>query len=306
MAGSQIRVRIPLSKNDRRESMMGYLLAAPAIILLLIFTVYPVLYLIYMSFFSGSLISLKKTFIGFDNYTNLLTSSDFHQVLLNTVFYTLLVVVLTMVLAVLIAVWLNGKKFSRFNDTVSSFIFTPYIISIVSVSTLFLWLMDTNSGFFNLILTSLGFHRYSFLSSPNTAMFSLSLVMVWKNLGYYSLLVMAALQTIPKSIYEAAELDNVTRAKTFFKITLPMISPTILFVFVVATIQSFRVFDVVNIMTQGGPINSTNTLVYYIYQYAFIYGKPGYACAAGVILLIFVCIVTYIQFGIGNKHVHYQ
>ena len=137
-------------------------------------------------------------------------------------------------------------------------------------------------------------------------MISLVLVMVWKSVGYYVLLVMAALQTVPRSIYEAAELDNTPKMRTFFKITLPMISPTILFTCVVASIQSFKIFDAVNVMTQGGPVDSTNTLVYYIYAYAFRYGKPGIACAAGVVLLILVCLMTYVQFGVSKNKVHYQ
>jgi len=120
------------------------------------------------------------------------------------------------------------------------------------------------------------------------------------------LLIMAALQTVPSNIYEAAELDSTPKWRVFFKITLPMISPTILFTSVVASIASFKIFDSVNVMTQGGPVDSTNTLVYYIYSFAFRYGKPGMACAAGVILLILVCIMTYVQFGVGKKRVHYQ
>lgn len=295
-----------LGKNEKRERLMGYVLAAPAVILLLLFTVYPLFYLVYRSLFGGNLITKDPKFVGFENYRKLIESTDFHQVLSNTVIYTLITVVLTMVLAVVIAAWLNGKKNRRLNEWVQTCIFTPHIISVVSVSTLFLWLMDSKNGFFNAVLTALGFEPYTFLASPDTALFSMSLVMVWKGLGYYVLLIMAALQNIPTSVYEAAEMDDTPKIKTFFKITLPMISPTILFTSVVATIASFKVFDCVSIMTGGGPLNSTNTLVYYIYDYAYRYGKPGQACAAGVVLLIFVCVITYIQFSVSKKRVHYQ
>ena len=295
-----------LGKHEKRERLMGYLLAAPAVVLLLLFTVYPLIYLFYRSLFSGNLITKNPKFVGFENYAKLVTSEDFHQVLSNTVIYTLITVVLTMVLAVVIAAWLNGKRNSKLNEYVQTFIFTPHIISVVSVSTLFLWLMDSKNGFFNAVLTALGFEPYTFLASPDTALFSMSIVMVWKGLGYYVLLIMAALQNIPTSVYEAAEMDNTPVLRTFFKITLPMISPTILFTSVVAVIASFKVFDSVSIMTGGGPLNSTNTLVYYIYDYAYRYGKPGQACAAGVILLIFVCIITYVQFQVGKTRVHYQ
>ncbi|MBQ1931654.1 MAG: sugar ABC transporter permease, partial [Lachnospiraceae bacterium] len=198
------------------------------------------------------------------------------------------------------------KRNSKLNDWVQTCIFTPHIISMVSVSTLFLWLMDSKNGLFNVVLTSLGFEPYTWLSDPKSALLSLSIVSVWKGLGYYSLLIMAALQNIPASVYEAAEMDDTPPLKTFFKITLPMISPTILFTSVVAVIASFKVFDSISVMTGGGPLNSTNTLVYYIYDYAFSYGKPGQACAAGVILLILVVLITILQFQVSKKKVHYQ
>jgi len=292
--------------NEKREKLMGYLMAMPAIILLIAFTVYPLCYLRYRSFFGGSVISRNPKFVGFENYKALVESTDFHQVLMNTAIYTVITVGLTMVLAIVIAVWLNGKRNSKLNGITQTFIFTPHIISMVSVSTLFLWLMDSQNGLINAVLVALGFEPYSFLASPETALLSVSLVSVWKGLGYYVLLIMAALQNIPTSVYEAAEMDDTPALRTFFKITLPMISPTILFTSVVAVIASFKVFDSISIMTGGGPVNSTNTLVYYIYDFAYSYGKPGQACAAGMVLLLFVCVVTYIQFLVGKKRVHYQ
>ncbi len=295
-----------LSKTERQERLKGYLLAAPAVVLLFIFTVYPLCYLIYRSLFGGNLITKDPKFVGLENYTSLLESKDFHQVLSNTLIYTAVTVVLTMVLAVVIAAWLNSKKNRRLNELVQTCIFTPHIISMVSVSTLFLWLMDSKNGLLNILLNALGFESFPFLASPDTALFSVALVTIWKGLGYYVLLIMAALQNIPTSVYEAAEMDDTPALKTFFKITLPMISPTILFTSVVATIASFKVFDSISVMTGGGPLNSTNTLVYYIYEYAFRYGKPGQACAAGVILLVFVCVITYVQFQVSKTRVHYQ
>ena len=300
------KVEYVAGQNEKRERLTGFLMALPAIVLLIAFTVYPLGYLFYRSFLGGSIISKKPKFVGFDNYAALIESTDFHEVLMNTAIYTLITVVLTMVLSIVIAVWLNGKKNKKLNEITQTFIFTPHIISVVSVSTLFLWLMDSKNGFFNAIITGLGFEPYPFLSSPDTALFSMSLVMVWKGLGYYVLLIMAALQNIPTSVYEAAEMDDTPVLRTFFKITLPMISPTILFTSVVAVIASFKVFDSVSIMTGGGPLNSTNTLVYYIYDFAYNYGKPGQACAAGIVLLFFVVVVTYVQFLVGKKRVHYQ
>ena len=306
MSREKTAVRPAYGKNEKRERLMGYILAAPAVILLVVFTVYPLIYLIYRSLFGGNLIAKDPDFVGIENYQTLFESEDFHKVLTNTLVYTLITVVLTIVLAVIIASWLHSKRNRKLNDITQTFIFTPHIISVVSVSTLFLWLMDSKMGFLNSVLNALGFDSYTFLASPDTALFSIALVMVWKGLGYYVLLIMAALQNIPSNVYEAAEIDDTPKFRTFFKITLPMISPTILFTSVVATISSFKVFDSVRIMTGGGPLNSTNTLVYYIYEYAYRYGKPGQACAAGVILLIFVCAITFLQFKVSKKRVYYQ
>lgn len=304
---SRQKMRSPaLSPGERAERLKGYILAAPAVILLFIFTVYPLCYLVYRSLYGGNLITKNPKFVGLDNYTTLIESGDFHQVLGNTIVYTLITVVFTMVLAVVIAAWLNSRKNRRLNEVVQTFIFTPHIISMVSVSTLFLWLMDSKYGLLNVALNALGFDSFPFLSSPSTALFSVALVSIWKGLGYYVLLIMAALQNIPTSVYEAAEMDDTPALRVFFKITLPMISPTILFTSVVATIASFKVFDSVSVMTGGGPLNPTNTLVYYIYEYAFRYGKPGQACAAGVFLLILVCVITFVQFRVSKKRVHYQ
>lgn len=295
-----------LSKNERRERLMGYILMAPATILLFAFTVYPLCYLVYRSLFGGNLITADPDFVGFKNYQTLMESSDFHKVLVNTLVYTLISVGFTVVLAVILAAWLNSKKNKRLNGVTQTLMFTPHIISMVSVATLFLWMMDSKNGLFNTVLSMLGLPEGTWISDPKTALWSVALVSIWKSLGYYVLLIMAAIQNIPTSVYEAAEMDDTPKIRTFFKITLPMISPTILFVTVVATIASFKVFDSVSIMTGGGPINATNTLVYYIYDYAYRFGKPGQACAAGVVLLIFVCLITIIQFQVSKRRVHYQ
>lgn len=295
-----------LSKNERRERLMGYILMAPATILLFAFTVYPLCYLVYRSLFGGNLITADPDFVGLKNYETLLESSDFHKVLLNTLAYTLITVGFTIVLAVILAAWLNSKKNKRLNGVTQTMMFTPHIISMVSVATLFLWMMDSKNGLFNTVLSMLGLPEGTWISDPKTALWSVALVSIWKSLGYYVLLIMAAIQNIPTSVYEAAEMDDTPKIRAFFKITLPMISPTILFVTVVATIASFKVFDSVSIMTGGGPINATNTLVYYIYDYAYRFGKPGQACAAGVVLLIFVCLITLLQFQVSKRRVHYQ
>lgn len=132
------------------------------------------------------------------------------------------------------------------------------------------------------------------------------IVNIWKGTGYYALIFLSALQSIPSYLYEAAELDKANKVTVFFKITLPMLSLTLFFLVLTATIASFKVFETINIMTQGGPVNSTNTLVYYIYEYGFSFYKIGYASAVGVVLMVIVGLLTLLYFGLLHKKVHYQ
>jgi sn-glycerol 3-phosphate transport system permease protein len=290
----------------KKEAAKGYILIAPSIILLCIFTIYPIFYLITSSMYDGSLLSNKRNYVAFDNFRELFSSVDFITTLKNTIIYSIGLVAILMVLATLFAVWVNEKAQKRLNSVMLAAVFTPHIISLVSVSTVFLWLMDPQIGAINFILRTLGFTPFPFLSSSKTALASLIMMMVWKSLGYYSLLIIAALQGVPKEIYEAASIDDTPKYRTFFRITLPMISPTIFFTTIVATISSFQVFETINLMTQGGPINSTNTLVYMIYSDAFKYLKLGPATAEGVVLLAFVAVLTILYFTFLGKKVHYK
>lgn len=289
-----------------RGWLKGYALVSPAIILLCIFTVYPIFWQIHSSLFDGSLLSKKRNYVGLQNFVNLFSNPDFGQIVGNTVFYSVGVVIITIVLSTLAAVWLNGKAQKRLNSLTLAAIFTPHIISLVSVTTIFLWLLDPQIGAINYLLKVVGLPTCPFLGSSNTAMFSLVLMMVWKGTGYYTLLTVAALQGVPKDIYEAAAIDDTPGWRVFFHITLPMISPTLFFSAIVCTINSFQVFEPINLMTLGGPANSTNTLVYQIYSDAFKYLKLGQASAEGVVLLAFVLVLTIIYFVFLGKKVHYQ
>jgi sn-glycerol 3-phosphate transport system permease protein len=290
-----------------RENLKAYILIAPAIILLSVFIIYPIFYLFRSSLFDGSLLSKKRNFIGLENFHFLFFEyADFRLVLTNTIIYSIGLVGVLIVLSTLFALWVNGKIQKRLNSLTLAAAFTPHIISLVSVSMVFLWLMDPQIGAINSIIRFFGLRPFPFLASSKTALASLVMMMVWKSFGYYSLLILAALQGVPRDIYEAAELDDAPRIKTFFRITLPMISPTIFFIVIVATIGAFQVFETINLMTQGGPVNSTNTLVFLIYSDAFKYLKLGLASAEGVVLFFLVAILTVLYFVFLSKKVHYQ
>lgn len=291
--------------DNRRiwEAVRPYVLIGPAMAGIFLFVLYPVGYLIYLSFFKYNLMNKDKSkWVGLDNYMQIFTRQDFYKALGNTAIYTIGVVVLTMLLSLLIAVWLSRK--SRINAIVQAGIFTPHVVSIVSIALVWLWLMDPNQGLLNYVLKWLGFPPSQWLQSSGTALLSIIIVSVWQSIGYYALIIIAALQSVSPSIYEAAALDNASRSKVFFKITLPMISPQLFFILIIMTIGSFKVFDTVKVMTGGGPNNATNTIVYYIY--GFRTTNIGYASATGVVLMAIIGVLTIVYFRLLSRKVHYQ
>lgn len=286
------------------EKLRPYGMVAPAIIIFSLFFIYPIFYMIYLSMFDWNFVSPTKTFVGLQNFKDLLMEPDFRQVLSNTTLYTVMTVTCTTGFALILALWLNKKSF--FHGFVQGAIFSPHIISLVSISLLWSWLMDPEYGLLNWVIGLVGFGKLDWLSHPSTSLVSLVLVAVWKGLGYNALVFIAGLQSIPTDIYEAASLDRSKPWTTFRKLILPMLSPTIFFLVIINMIGSFQVFETIAIMTQGGPVNSTNTLVYYIYEYGFRFFKIGYASAAGVILLFIVGILTIIYFKLLSNRVHYR
>ncbi|NLD16412.1 MAG: sugar ABC transporter permease [Tissierellia bacterium] len=293
-------MRLLMDKNK----VTPYVMILPAMIIFFLFFIIPIGYMIYLSFHDWNFVTPDMNFIGLTNYTTLANDGRFQQVLSNTVAYTLGTVGLTIIIALFIALWLNKK--GLIYSFAQSSIFSPHIISLVSVSMLWMWIMDDSYGLLNQILNGLGMDSVNWLTDSKMVIISLIIVSVWKSVGYYTLIFIAGLQSIPEDIYEAAALDNTSKLRKLFKITIPMLSPTIFFVGITSIISSFKVFETINIMTQGGPANASNTLVYYIYEYGFKFFRIGHASAAGVILLIVISIFTFIYFRLMSKRVFYQ
>jgi sn-glycerol 3-phosphate transport system permease protein len=281
-----------------------YAMIAPSVIIFCLFFIYPIFYMIYLSVFDWNFVSPTKDFVGFGNFSSLMDEREFIEVMRNSAVYTFLTVFFTLSISLLLALWLN--KQGAVYSFVQGAIFSPHIISLVSISMLWLWLMDADYGLLNWFLGLVGIPSVTWLTHPDTALFSLILVAVWKGIGFNTLVFIAGLQSIPKDMYEAAQLDEANWFRIFYKITLPMLSPTLFFLVVISMIGSFQVFDTIAIMTQGGPINSTNTFVYYIYENGFRFFKIGYASAAGVVLLIVISLLTIVYFRLLARRVHYR
>lgn len=285
------------------SAVRPYIMIAPAMIGIILFVIYPVLYLVKLSFYKYNLLNKAKSkFVGLDNFKEIFSREDFYHALLNTVIYTVGVVFLTIALSLIIAVWL--KKKSRFNEMIQAGIFTPHIISIVSVALVWMWLMEPNHGLLNYFMKAVGLPPMPWLQSSSTSLFSIIIVSVWQGIGYYTIIIVAALHGVNPQIYEAAEIDGASKSSVFFRITLPLISPQLFFILIIMTIGSFKVFDTVKIMTGGGPNGSTTTLVYYIYE--FRSNSIGYASATGVVLMGIIALLTFVYFKVLSNKIHYQ
>ncbi|RSL30632.1 sugar ABC transporter permease [Salibacterium salarium] len=281
-----------------------YAMITPSMIVFCLFFIYPIGYMIYLSLHDWNFVNPVKDFVGLSNFTSLFSEQEFLEVMRNSLVYTVLTVTLTTGISLGLAVWLNKQGIVyRF---VQGAMFSPHIISLVSISMLWMWLMDPDYGLLNWFLGLFGLPESPWLTDPSTSLLSLVLVAVWKGIGFNALVFIAGLQSIPRDMYEAASLDDATWFRTFWKITLPMLSPTLFFLIIINVISSFQVFETIAIMTQGGPINSTNTLVFYIYEYGFNFFKIGYASAAGVLLLIVVSVMTFFYFRLLSVKVHYR
>lgn len=222
------------------DRIRPYLLVSPAMIGILVFTLYPLAKLIQLSFWNTNMLDPSKTkFVGFDNYAKIFARPDFIKSLNNTFVYTVVTVLLITIIALIMAVWLNTAK-NWVNSLLQAVVFCPHIISIVSVALIWLWMMEPTFGLFNYVLQAMGLEPLMWLSSSKTAMASVIAVSVWKSVGYDTLIFLAALQGVPASLYEAAKLDNAGKFKTFWKITIPMISPQLFFTLIIVPLHPSR------------------------------------------------------------------
>ncbi len=280
------------SKIQRRWNFWGYLFIAPNFLGFLAFMLIPIFLSLYYSLTNYDIISTVD-FVGFKNYIRLFQDRQFITALLNTLWYSVLTVPAGVILSLLLAVLFNRqlKGIALFR----TFTFIPVITSMVAISLVWSLLYEDNGGMLNTVLNAVGLPSVHWLTDPKMAMISIAIMSVWKGLGYNMTIFLAGLQGVPHELYEAATIDGASSVQRFFKITVPMIGPTTYFVTLMSLIGSLQVFDQVNIMTQGGPVNATQTVARYLYQYGFEFYKMGYACAAAYVLFILVFIVSLIQ-----------
>ncbi len=292
------RMKLTVNAPPPRETLLAWLFLAPALVLLGIFVFYPILYLVCLSFTQGSFTRIGAHWSGLRNYSRLWLDPEFWQVLGNTLYFTVATVIPSLVIPLGLAALLDRTTALRAFLRTAYFI--PSITSLVAVGLGFRWLFQTD-GPINNLLIGLGFSPVAWLSDPVWAMPVMILFSVWKQIGFNLVLFLAGLQTIPGNRYEAAALDGANAWQQFWYITLPGLRPTLLFATVTTVIFTLRSFEQPYVITGGGPLNSTNLLVFYIYNQAFAQFDFGYAATATVVLLLGTLLLVSLQLQISQE-----
>jgi ABC-type sugar transport system permease subunit len=290
--GTTLRIR---ARSLIRKSWPAYLLLLPFIAHFIGVVAYPFFYSIYLSFFQAGL-NQDPTFVGLDNYARLIGDGEFHQALLNTLYYTVVVVAATMVLPLALAIAMNAKLPGRTLFRVA--IFLPVITSQVVVSLIWSILFN-ESGIVNQLLTAAHLPAQPFLAEGKHAMGIIMGLGTWQGLGYFMIIYLAALQGVPRELVEAAAIDGADRWRSVWHVTLPSIRPVIYFVASIATINSMQLFTQSYIITQGGPLNATLSIVQLLYRHAFVQLEFGYGSAMGTVLLLIL-----VALSAGYKLIH--
>lgn len=285
------RQRARTSGVERAKARAGWILLAPALLHSIIFMAVPTIIVVLLGF-TDARIAGKGDFIGLDNYVKLFQDASFKQAFVNTLLYTIVVVPIGMGVALLIAVGLNQQIRAR--GVFRTLFYIPVVTSAVAVSAVWLWIYNPSSGLANEVLAFFGIARSGWLTDPNVALPALMLIGVWQGLGSKMIIYLAALQGVSQELVEAARLDGANRWQLFWNVTWPALRPVQFFVLVTSIAGSFQVFDLVYVMTQGGPANATNVLTFDIFTNAFARLHIGYASAETVIMFIFVGVMIYL------------
>lgn len=290
-----------LSGRKQPERVAAYMFVAPAVILLVVFMLVPIIYTYYYSAFQYQVMRPNAiTFVGLSNYLKLFKDADFWLSLKNTFYFTVIVVPVQCTLALALAM-LISKKF-RGVSIFRMMYFSPQLTSMVVIAVLWtvLYNSNPNTGLINAMLSGLGIAPVNFLTNPKTAMNAIIFMSAWQGAGYQMMIFLAGLQGIPRDQYEAADVDGATPMQQFMYITLPNLKGTIKYVVQITLIQAMKLFTQPYVMTQGGPQNSTKTMVYYIYTQGFQKGNFGYACSVAAVFFVIVVAISLILQKITN------
>ncbi len=275
----------------RNETWMAFLFIMPSLIGFTLFYAVPAVRGLLISFTDWDLLTPAKS-VGLANYSKLLNDGEFWHALWVTIIYVIINVSTQTAFGLTIAVFMDRLTRSLL---VRGIIILPFLFSNVVVGLIWLWMLDPSLGVINGLLQAIGLPRQPFLGSPNQAIATIAGINIWRHMGYMALLFLAGLQSIPRSVYEAAAIDGASELRSFWHITLPLLRPVMVFVLVTTIIGAFQIFDTIAVTTEGGPINATRVLMWYIYEYAFQRFNMGYATTISMALFILLISLTLLQ-----------
>ena len=304
----QDRARPGRARGRRRvassEQFAGWAFVTPAAVIILLFGAAPIVWSAILSFEKDNLLSSSTPFVGLKNYRQMVHDPVVAQAIGHSLIYTVLFVPGTMIVGLFLAVAMNRKI--RFISLYRTAAYATMAISTISEAIVFIWLFNPTYGVVNYLFTQVGIPQQQFLNSPTEALYVIVIMTIWGWTGFAVVIYLAALQGIPQPLIDAAATDGANPWQTFRRVTLPLLSPASLFLAVWLTINALQLFDEVYLSTQGGPLNATTVLVYYLYQQAFQDFNFGYASAIAYALFLAILVITAIQFRIGRRFTHYR
>ncbi|MDO5417582.1 MAG: sugar ABC transporter permease [Lachnospiraceae bacterium] len=289
------------------SALKDFICVVPALIFLAVFTYYPICKLVQISFTDWNLLNDRWNYVGLKNWIWLFHGSGTKHLLNSlrvTVLYSIGELTITLVGGMILALVFN--RMSRSFSLMRAIVFMPKYVAMSSAAVIYLWILNTDTGILNYLLRAVGLPAVDWLGNRHTALISVLMLTGWRAIGYGMMIYLSAMIGIPRDYYEAAALDGATSAQKFWKITLPMLSPTTLFLFVTTFISSMKVFQSVDILTSGGPYRSTEVFVYKIYLYAMEDFRMDRASVIAIAFFILLLVVTASTFKISNKNVHYD
>jgi multiple sugar transport system permease protein len=286
------------------EQFSGWAFATPGVVIILLFGAVPIVWSALMSFQRNNLLSPSTPFVGTANYRKMIHDPVVVQAIQHTLIYTVLFVPGAMLVGLFLAVAMNRKiRFIAFYRTAA---FATMAVSTISEAIVFIWLFDPSYGMVNYFFSLIGVPQQQFLNSPSEALYVIVIMTIWGWTGFSVVIYLAALQGVPQQLTEAAAIDGASPWQAFRRVTLPLLSPASLFLAVWLTINALQLFDEVYLSTQGGPLNATTVLVYYLYNQAFLDFNFGYASAIAYFLFLVIIVVTVLQFRVGRRYTYYR
>ncbi|BAQ10658.1 ABC-type sugar transport systems, permease components [Bacillus sp. OxB-1] len=287
-----------------KENATAWLFLLPSLIFLIMFTLYPIVKTTYMSFFREDLSTVEPIYIGLDNFKMMLEDEVFRKAFMNNLWFAIGTVPTSVFLGLLLAILVNRTM--KGNGLARTFFFYPVIIPMVTAAFIWLFFYTPEYGMINQLLKIFGAGELNLLGNSSTALIAIMVMVIWKEAGFFMIFYLAALQNIPKELIEASHIDGASKWVQFRRIVFPLLMPTTLFSFIIAMTNAFKTVDQLVVMTQGGPNNASNLLLYYIYESTFRFMDYGKASTVTVIVLVIMLVIAAVQFFGTDRKIHYS